>query len=74
MLRLGVTNWLTPDKNLIKNEGVHPDSLVGQDAAVPMVDSYALEGAESLNEVLGAGDRQFNLALLQLRLLPQTAE
>jgi len=74
VLRLGVTNWLTPDKNLIKNEGVHPDSLVGQDAAVPMVDSYALEGAESLNEVLGAGDRQFNLALLQLRLLPQTAE
>ena len=74
VLRLGVTNWLTPDKNLIKDEGVHPDSLVDQDPAVTMMDSYTLEGAESLRDVLGAGDKQFNLALLQLRLLPQTVE
>ena len=74
VLRLGVTNWLTPDKNLIKGEGVHPDSMVEQDPAVPMMDTYTLEGAKSLREVLGAGDKQFNLALLQLRLLPQTVE
>ena len=74
VLRLGVTNWLTPEKNLIKGEGVQPDSLVDQDPAVPMVDSYTLEEAKTLREVLGAGDKQFNLALLQLRLLPQTVE
>lgn len=74
VLRLGVTNWLTPEKNLIKGEGVQPDSLVSQDPAVPMVDSFTLEEAQSLREVLGAGDKQFNLALLQLRLLPQTIE
>src|SRR5690606_10324800 len=74
VLRLGVTNWLTPEKNLIKGEGVQPDSIVEQDPAVPMVDSYTLEEAKSLREVLGAGDKQFNLALLQLRLLPQTVE
>ena len=74
VLRLGVTNWLTPEKNLIKGEGVQPDSVVEQDPAVPMVDSYTLEEAKSLREVLGAGDKQFNLALLQLRLLPQTVE
>ena len=43
-------------------------------------DSGGEEGAyyvwtpEQLTEVLGAGDKQFNLALLQLRLLPQTVE
>lgn len=74
VLRLGVTNWLTPEKNLIKGEGVQPDSVVEQDPAVPMVDSYTLEEAKSLRDVLGAGDKQFNLALLQLRLLPQTVE
>ena len=74
VLRLGVTNWLTPDKNLIKDEGVRPDSLVDQDPAVTMMDSYTIEGAESLRDVLGAGDKQFNLALLQLRLLPQAVE
>jgi len=74
VLRLGVTNWLTPDKNLIKNEGVHPDSLVEQDPAVPMMDSYTLEEATTLRDVLGAGDKQFNLALLQLRLMPPTVE
>lgn len=74
VLRLGVTNWLTPEKNLIKGEGVQPDSIVEQDPAVPMVDSYTLEEAKSLRDVLGAGDKQFNLALLQLRLLPQTVE
>lgn len=68
VLRLGVTNWLTPDKNLIKNQGVTPDSTVEQDPAVRMVDAFQLEEATSLSDILAQGDKQFNLALLQLRL------
>jgi carboxyl-terminal processing protease len=48
VLRLGVTNWLTPDKNLIKNQGVAPDSLVEQDPAIRMIDTYQLEDATAL--------------------------
>lgn len=68
VLRLGVTNWLTPDKNLIKNQGVAPDSLVEQDPAIRMIDAYQLEDAASLGEILAHGDKQFNVGLLQLRL------
>lgn len=68
VLRLGVTNWLTPDKNLIKNQGVTPDSTVEQDPAVRMIDAFQLEEATSLSDILAQGDKQFNLALLQLRL------
>lgn len=68
VLRLGVTNWLTPDKNLIKNQGVQPNSTVEQDPAVRMIDSYQLEEATNLQDILAQGDKQFNLGLLQLRL------
>ena len=68
VVRLGVTNWLTPNQNLIKGEGVKPDISLAQEADVKMVDSYTLEEA-TLTEVLGMGDRQFNLGLLHLRLL-----
>jgi len=68
VLRLGVTNWLTPDKNLIKNQGIEPDSTVEQDPAIRMIDAYALEDAAKLNDILTHGDKQFNLGLLQLRL------
>lgn len=68
VLRLGVTNWLTPDKNLIKNQGVAPDSLVEQDPAIRMIDTYQLEDAAALSDILAHGDKQFNQALLQLRL------
>jgi carboxyl-terminal processing protease len=68
VLRLGVTNWLTPEKNLIKNQGVMPDSVVDQDPAIRMVDAFLLEEAATLNEILVQGDKQFNLGLLQLRL------
>lgn len=68
VLRLGVTNWLTPDKNLIKGEGVAPNSRVEQDPAVRMIDAFELERSATLSEVLSRGDRQFNLGLLQLRL------
>ncbi|GIK74624.1 MAG: carboxyl-terminal processing protease [Chloroflexota bacterium] len=68
VLRLGVTNWLTPNKNLIKGEGVAPNSRVEQDPAVRMIDTFELERSATLSEVLSKGDRQFNLGLLQLRL------
>lgn len=68
VLRLGVTNWLTPDKNLIKGEGVAPNSRVEQDPTVRMIDAFELEQSATLSEVLSQGDRQFNLGLLQLRL------
>ncbi len=34
-----------------------------------MVDSYALEENDRLNDILTMGDKQFNLGLLHLRLL-----
>lgn len=68
VLRLGVTNWLTPEKNLIKNQGVMPDSTVVQDPSIRMIDAFMLEEAVTLSEILAHGDRQFNLGLLQLRL------
>ena len=68
VVRIGVTNWLTPDKNLIKGEGIKPDISLAQEPDVKMVDSYTLEN-KALNEVLGLGDKQFNLGLLNLRLL-----
>jgi len=68
VVRLGVTNWLTPKQNLIKGEGIKPDISLEQDVSVTMVDNYALEDA-TLNQVLEKGDKQFNLGLLNLRLL-----
>ena len=68
VLRLGVTNWLTPDKNLIKNKGVQPDVTVEQETSVRMVDAYTLED-KSLQEVIDGGDKQFNLGLEQLQSL-----
>ena len=69
VLRLGVTRWLTPEQNLIKNQGVQPDSLVAQDPSVQKVDAFLLKETETLSTLLAQGDRQFNLGLLQLRLL-----
>ena len=68
VVRLGVTNWLTPKQNLIKGEGIKPDISLAQEVSVTMVDNYALEDA-TLNQVLEKGDKQFNLGLLNLRLL-----
>ena len=68
VLRLGVTNWLTPDENLIKNVGVKPDVEVAQEAAVEMVDSFTIEDA-ALQELLDLADLQFNTALEELQEL-----
>jgi carboxyl-terminal processing protease len=68
VVRLGVTNWLTPQQNLIKGKGIAPDISLAQDVSVTMVDSYALED-KTLTQVLEEGDKQFNLGLLHLRML-----
>uniref|UniRef100_A0A7C1JHK4 S41 family peptidase n=1 Tax=Caldilinea aerophila TaxID=133453 RepID=A0A7C1JHK4_9CHLR len=67
VLRLGVTHWLTPNRNLIKGQGVTPHVVVKQDPATPMVDALRLQEADTITEVLAQGDKQFNMGLLQLR-------
>ena len=67
VLRLGVKNWLTPDKNLLKNQGVAPDTAIAQEASVELVDPYKMN-EQRLSDLLSTGDRQFNAALLWLRL------
>jgi carboxyl-terminal processing protease len=67
LVRLGVTNWLTPDFHLIKGEGVQPDVQVEQPAAVTMVSALTL-GDLTPEEVRAHEDRQFQTALLMLRM------
>jgi carboxyl-terminal processing protease len=73
VLRLGVTNWLTPDQSLLKDQGVSPDVPIALDPATPMLDSFALEemDAEALRAV---EDPQFKSALLLLRLQLMNAQ
>jgi carboxyl-terminal processing protease len=67
LLRLGVTNWLTPNFNLIKNQGIKPDIRVTQKASVTLIDATALQELPR-NQPLPTDDLQFNAALLLLRL------
>ncbi|MEX1020193.1 MAG: S41 family peptidase [Litorilinea sp.] len=67
LVRLGVTNWLTPEYNLIKGEGVQPDVLIEQPAAVPMVNVLRL-GDLSPADVENHEDEQFQTALLLMRM------
>lgn len=71
MLRLGVTNWLTPDQSLLKDMGVTPDHEVTIDAEIPMIDAYALEEMDSAG-VKATEDPQFKAALdlLKSKLAP----
>jgi carboxyl-terminal processing protease len=66
VIRLGVTNWLTPDKHLIKGQGVAPDVIVEQSPAVKMIDAITLEEltADELDE---SEDAQFAEALRLLQ-------
>jgi carboxyl-terminal processing protease len=61
VIRLGVTNWLTPKMNLIKNQGIHPDIAVEQDATVDKVDGYTLRETPD-PAALPQEDQQFNAA------------
>lgn len=68
VIRLGVTNWLTPEKNLIKGIGVQPDVAIEQSPAVEMIDSIALQDM-TRSDLYSHEDRQFASALLNLRML-----
>jgi carboxyl-terminal processing protease len=65
VLRLGVTNWLTPDYELIKGEGIQPDVTVEQEATVELMNSLLLEEI-STAELNVHPDSQFQIALLWL--------
>lgn len=65
VLRLGVTNWLTPDYELIKGQGIQPDIAVEQEATVEMMNSLLLEEI-SIRELNIHPDSQFHTALLWL--------
>ena len=67
MLRLGVTNWLTPDQSLLKDQGVSPDVPITLSPEIPMLDSFALEDMDAA-ELRAVEDPQFKSALLLLRL------
>ncbi len=73
LLRLGVTNWLTPKLALIKGQGIHPDVKIEQKPSVKMVDGTLLQKM-TRNQLLDQADHQFNsaLLLLQLQTLPKT--
>lgn len=70
VLRLGVTNWLTPEYNLIKGEGIQPDIPIEQNASIEMISAQLLEELE-VKEVRLHEDRQFQTAMLMLNLLVQ---
>jgi carboxyl-terminal processing protease len=67
VIRLGVTNWLTPKQNLIKNEGIKPNIKVTQKASVPLVDATTLQELPP-DQPVSSEDAQFNAALLWLRI------
>ena len=67
LLRLGVTNWLTPKLSLIKNQGIKPDVKIEQKASIKLVDGTQLQ-TMTRDQLLAQDDRQFNSALLLLRL------
>lgn len=67
VIRLGVTNWLTPDFHLIKNQGIHPNLTIPQALTQP------LEDASTIPQLTAAGnwsatDQQYNVGLFRLRL------
>ncbi len=70
LLRLGVTNWLTPGYTLIKGHGIQPDVKIEQEATVEMISSVLLEEIDE-GEMRTHEDRQFLAALRMLNLLVQ---
>lgn len=67
LLRLGVTNWLTPNYQLVKKKGIQPSVTIAQEASVRLIDGYILS-EETSTQIEQYADRQFNTALLLLRL------
>ena len=67
VVRLGITNWLTPDYDLIKNQGVQPDVMVEQAPSVEMIDGISLAEMDR-SSLYSHDDRQFASALTLLRV------
>lgn len=63
---LGVTNWLTPDGNLIKGQGITPDIVLPQKSDVTLVDARTLSESTK-GDVAKVKDEQFLLALDKLQ-------
>jgi carboxyl-terminal processing protease len=57
-IRLGVTNWLTPDGNLIKGQGIEPNVVIEQPADTELLDADTLKRL-SFQELLNTTDIQF---------------
>lgn len=67
MVRIGVTNWLTPKLKLLKDQGVTPNVIINQETSVRLIDAYALE-EETPQQLNQSEDLQFNSALTLLKL------
>lgn len=66
VLRLGITNWLTPDQELLKDKGVAPDVVMEMTPETKMVDNTVL-AEMTPEEVRDVADPQFRSALFLLR-------
>lgn len=67
VVRLGVTNWLTPDQELIKGEGIKPNITVTQKLSTEMVDGRTIGNLDE-ETIREQEDKQFNMGLLFLKL------
>lgn len=67
VVRLGVTNWLTPDQELIKGEGIQPNITVDQSLSTEMVDGRTIGNLDD-ETIREQEDKQFNMGLLFLKL------
>lgn len=70
VMRLGVTNWLTPNEELLKGQGVQPDLVVEQEGSVRLIDAFQLADM-SATEMRTHPDLQFQAALSWL-IAPNT--
>jgi carboxyl-terminal processing protease len=73
VMRLGVTNWLTPNYALIKGEGIQPDIPIEQEATVQLIDALGLQELDE-TEMRLHPDRQFQAALLSLSMMDEPVQ
>jgi carboxyl-terminal processing protease len=67
VIRLGVTNWLTPKFHLIKNQGIRPHIAVPQEQTLPLVDPVTVAQLTATGN-WSTTDHQYNMGLFLLRL------
>jgi len=68
MIRVGVTHWLTPNFEMIRGQGISPDIVIEQSPAIEMLNGFTLNDV-SRSDIYAHPDRQFNSALILLRLM-----